>query len=271
MPDERTDLFAHIQVDPEELLGDARISVTGDACAFLGGSLAEGLGNRSSDLDGYVFVPSLGDRTFDYFSDGAHSNSGYHGARRYAFQFWTFERIRLMADDLRALTFEANRPGLVPLVERMPNMNVEVAHRIRVGLPLFSPALLAEVRSWFDYAKLARFLTLSVMADIDRYHEDVCGTLDAGDLDTGPIVARSLIDVCCDAYLHQRGNTNSSRKWRSRLLSRLEDAPAQALRARYLRLQFPRRSAMASDPQVFRAYMEACLRFSDDVYARLEV
>jgi hypothetical protein len=263
-------LLERLQIDAQELLALEGLSDQTDAAVFLGGSLVEGLGNRSSDVD--VFVVGNAEPRGENVHHAAGGLCSVHmlGNRRVDFEYWSEAVVSRIARKLASLTLHDEGPDNVALERRLDEIEICLLHRIRVGVPLLNEPRLTALRARFDYARLARFLVEVKLREIDDALEDLYGMLDDGDVDVGILRARDLLNVVCEAYCHHRGNTNVRRKWRSKILASLaRDPEASEVAEQFWSLQLEAGQPLRSDREAWRKHLESCMRFANQVTDRI--
>jgi predicted nucleotidyltransferase len=238
-----------LSVSREELL--ELIAVDGEAarveCIFLGGSIAEGLGNPRSDVDVYLIVDSV-----EPFKAEAKFKSLMLGDRIVAPMFFSSASV---ADVYRRVA----AGGVLAAVE------IDLLHRIRTGIPLAHEAAFEALRSRLPQKELVRFLVRSGEVMLANIFADVAGTLEAGDLPTCAFNSRALIDCAMDTYLSMRGDTLAREKWRYRKIERtlgLQDPLARS----YLGLAS---CVRFDDADATYDYVGKCLQLFQQIETRL--
>jgi hypothetical protein len=200
-------------------------------CAFLSGSLVEGIGNATSDVDVFVMhtrgqtVPSSA-TGLDVRIDKALVNIDYTDRFRVDTEHWQ------VADALAvARTIGDCDPTDDVAAGGIPEHQLQLAHRIRVGMPVLREAEFAELQAAFDWSRLSRVLALRFLSGYSDSAEDGAGAVRAGDTGTAMLASRQALGAAVDALLAAHGSTNNKQKWRFAKLRQLGDAD---LLARYL-------------------------------------
>jgi len=130
----------------EKLAEDAE-----DLCVFVSGSLVEGLGNSTSDIDLYV----IGDRRpvgpaviqkKNTFCISKHE----YGERRVDVEFWSRTGASELASKLARIDVERD-------LDAFECEAVDFIHRLKVGLPLGNEAPLEAWRARFDFSRLVQY------------------------------------------------------------------------------------------------------------------
>src|SRR5258706_7815736 len=217
-------------------------------CIFLGGSIAEGLGNPRSDVDLYLIVDSV-----EPFKAGeAKFKSLMLGDRIVAPMFFSSVSV---ADVYRRVA----AGGVVSAVE------IDLLHRIWTGIPLAHEQAFEALRSRLPQKEFARFLVRSGESMLSNIFADVAGTLEARGLPTCAFKSRAFIDWPVDTYLSMRGDTLARGKCRYRKIERtlgLRDPLAQS----YLGLAC---SVRLDDADATYDYIGKCLQLFQQIEARL--
>ena len=239
------DVQSQLGASKTELVDLLGVGPADVVCIFLGGSIAEGLGNPRSDVDVYLIVESLA----PFKAAEERFKSLQLGDRIVAPAFFSTDAVM---DAYR----RAGAGGVLSTAE------IDLLHRIGAGIALVNEQAYEHLRAQLPREALARLLVRSGEAMLANIFADVIGTLEANDLPTCAFNARSLIDCAMDAYLAMRGDTLAREKWRYRKIERtlgLQDSVAH----RYLELASAVRFGEA---EVTFDYVEKCL----ELYQRIE-
>lgn len=191
-------------------------------CAFVSGSLIEGIGNARSDLDVFVVTPhgdveSAVDAVPFTFGE-ARIDISYAEDIRVDTEVWTIHSIRVAAKQLREVPLD-DRAAMTSMDER----RLQLAHRIRIGVPTVHDEMFRSIQGLFDYARLAFVLCNRFLADYLNDAEDAAGAIGAGDGGTALLTSRAALGSVVDAYLAAHGETNAKPKWRVPKLRRHGD------------------------------------------------
>ena len=251
---------------PDELLALEGYPDGSDTVLFLSGSIVAGHANPWSDIDLFAITDRV--PTSDIKGQATTNWTATHiiGGRRVDYEFWrpaTAEWIskRLMAHDLGS---GESIPGASFLqIEEI------FMHRVRIGIPLANPEGFAALQGMFDYDLLAAFQTEEAIRHLDAELEDLIGMRKGDDRDTALWVARQVVDVSVEAYIHSRGITDPVQKWKIKHLYALEDDDRhRQLREDYWRLMYPADAATLRDgSDGWQRYAEEVLEFSNRVVA----
>lgn len=197
------------------------------ASAFLGGSLIEGFGNHTSDLDllallyapptsddlaatRHDYVVTVGPRTIVVSSAGG---------RRSDTELWTLDYHRRWSSKLATADMTSG-----PHIIDPPLAWIEFVTDLRIGVPIVGDELVEELRAKFPWTQLAKFLMIRNEHLANTHIEDAAGALSAGDAGTAMLSSRDALAHAVDAYLAGAGETNCKPKWRTRKLARTAEA-----------------------------------------------
>lgn len=247
-----------------DILSLERLGGKRRAVVYLAGSVIEGYGNPWSDIDVFV-LGGLRPAGPDVKPGGVNVVSlHFREGRRFDFEYWSPRQVRDIARRLRAI-----RLGITREIPRTTFTYIEECflHRLRTGFPIMDIDGFRRWQATLDFAKFSGYQTQETVRHIDAMHEDVCGMLEAGHVETAVFSAREMVGEAADAYCHARGETDPVKKWRLVHLDRLPrgDPHAAELRQTYWRLQFPELRNIRGNGQAARVYVEECLRFTGRV------
>lgn len=223
--------------------------------AFISGSLVEGLGNATSDIDVYVVVPAMPE-------DLPSLESREVAQRRADFLYVTQSQLLELASAVRDVS-QLHQRG--PLSDGA----AELCHRILVGQPLQNAAAFAALRAQFDPRCVQMQLLNKMLGLIDISLEDVWGMVDAGDLDCACFLARDVAHEAAIAFLLSIGETNIKMKWTAKLMRlRASEPRFSAVRSEYWATQFPADELTSESAR--RAFIDRCVRFSHQTTERAQ-
>ncbi|MFF4806038.1 nucleotidyltransferase domain-containing protein [Streptomyces sp. NPDC001351] len=213
-------------------LGTRLDDISGVRTAFVGGSLVEGFGNATSDVDLLVLVDedvapeSLPlDRSNDFVIFGDH-------------RIWVSEirGQRLDIEFRRIEDFEQVKRRLVdPSAPKDFNRGwLEFFHHLRIGIPVVRPEEFEGARDGFPWPVLGRVLVEHFEYDANSSLDDAAGAITAQDTGTALLASRATLGAAVEALLASVGSTNPRVKWRFRKLRQFRQLD---LLDRYLHLE----------------------------------
>jgi predicted nucleotidyltransferase len=228
---------------------------------YVSGSVVTPFANPWSDIDIYA----IGDRgpTGDAVVDETTNLVAQHFVddQRVDYEFWRPIDVEQLAERLDRMTLGVARfppHGLFSYNEEC------FIHRLRVGVPMLNEERFELSRALFDFEKLGQYQAQEAIRETDGFYEDVCGMLEAGDMDSAVLNARRLVELGADAYLHSIGTTDPNVKWRARHLQALDGTSSfhDEVRRDYWRLEFPGDVGPDAAPEDRKGYVESCVAFS---------
>lgn len=246
-------------INVDQILGrlkDQRVQA-----AWLSGSLVEGLGNPSSDIDIFAVVPALTDsmpavkKGEDHFVQVYFSNS-----RRIDFEYWSTEAIALLRDKLQDAPIG---DGTKNILDYFPEHEVEFIHRLHIGIPVFGETYFSELQRMFDRFRLVGYLIENKRIYVDDAFDDTVGLMREGHLLSAAYRARCTLDFSADMLLYAYGISNHKEKHRYRLFLRLlEQYPeVRPLYQRYLELT----ARLPMEFMALQGHIADCLVFSEQL------
>jgi hypothetical protein len=186
--------------------------------------------------------------------------------RRVDWEFWRPATVEWIAKRLAA-----HRLGTGESIQGASFIQIELIfmHRLRVAIPLVNESGFRELHEMFDFDLLAAFLTEDAIRHLDAELEDLIGMLKGGDRDTGLWVARQVLDVTIEAYVHSRGVTDPVKKWVIKHLVALgDDDRHRQMREDYWRLMYPGdQASLRNGTDAWQRYAEEVIEFSNRVTA----
>jgi hypothetical protein len=178
---------------------------TGAAASFLAGSLVEGFGTPTSDVDVYLLsqdtVPGRRQYRFGSTRVDAHLMP------------WTYLAASLARLSATVLTSDGTRP---PPDER----DLVLAARLWTSRPVTGAAQLAEVREGVDFPRLRQLVVHARLTTVHTTFEDYAGLRAVGDLDGALHMARAALLGAAKAVAAAGGEVYPGDKWAFRQLAR---------------------------------------------------
>jgi predicted nucleotidyltransferase len=228
-----------------------------DLCIFLSGSLVEGLGNSTSDIDLYVIGEAspcgpLVIRKKNAFCISKHECDG----RRVDVEFWSTHGATSLADRLRDIVADRD-------LDAFECEAVDFMHRLKVGLPLSAPEIFNTWRDRFDFGKLLQYQKARARLNLEDMLEDVAGMVARPDPEAALIRSRDLLDEIVIYSLRSLGESNPKMKWRMRLLRKYEHTDlARLVSEQFWTLQYPDARALRADTPALLEHVDTCMRLA---------
>ena len=177
-------------------------------CFVLVGSVAEGYGTPTSDLD-FVAIMKDGGRGGGVSPVAA----GWHQGRRLVCNITTFEALGAMMTEVLTCTQDA--------FNALHYKNWERTHRLFRAKPLLGASALAQFMSNYSYSDFQELLVQKYARDAIENFSDLLGSSAANDGATMTVNARLLLEASVDAVCARHQSTNPKAKWRLRRLDEL--------------------------------------------------
>lgn len=228
--------------------------------AFASGSLVEGFGNTTSDLDVFVIHKDAVFRETTAVGGQVPVDVTYVNSLRLDIEYWPEERVADLAGKISALDLVSS------VDESMGWSELDFCHRLRVGIPLFNKAGFMKLKSKFDFDKFVGILVTRYIRSCEGRIEDCVGALEACDYRTVFLTARSAVEHAVDAYLASVGETYVSSKWRFKKLERAF-TEASDIYQKVWQLEAPSLSAEEEVEQ----YAKDALTFANDLLIKAQL
>jgi len=226
---------------------------------YISGSLIEGYGNSSSDVDIFVIsdVEPIGENIIK--KDKFTIDIRFEGKRRVDFEYWRPQYVDEIAQKLKKIT-----PGKDFVAEKLSPVEELFIHRIKIGQVIQNKLDFEKLKNKFDLNLFSRYLLQQSIHRIDGAIEDLVGLLDDGDLDTAIFRAVSIVGLSVDAWCFYRGRTNPLEKWRVKKLSELTNPSDSFVSKKYFELSFPNPERLI-DATKKTQYIEDCINISHEI------
>jgi predicted nucleotidyltransferase len=243
-----------------------RLHLANVLTAWFSGSLVEGLGNISSDVDIFVAIsgPLDGVALTRRGADHGISATVVDGVR-YDVEIWPEIDISRLADKLTSLPVHDPKRNNLHFLTYWES---EFIHRLFVGVPLVDPMSFETIRAGFDKQRFATFLTDTAIRRVDDAFDDSIGMLRSGQTQMAALRARDAAGFAVDAYLYSAGVTNDKTKFRIAKLTRLIERgeASQSMLDSLWNLE----SYIPCDNEGLEAYIERALRLSSHIVEEVQ-
>ncbi|WP_437528603.1 HEPN domain-containing protein [Sorangium sp. So ce726] len=229
--------------------------------AWISGSLVEGLGNTSSDVDIFVAMQGeLGDVALTRRGSDHGVYAFVESGVRFDVELWPLEDIKRLASKLSDLPVDDPQRNNLHFLNYW---ETEFVHRLFVGVPLRHQLNFDLLGKLFDRKRFSRFLMDTAIRRADDAFDDAVGMLRAGHLRSAALRAREAVQFSVDAVLYVNGVTNDKTKFRIRKLELLSSNEPEVSRTLQQLWQFE--SHIPEDELGIATYVEDALRFSSDL------
>lgn len=225
-------------------------------CVFLSGSVIEGYGNIESDVDVYVIYPKqLPAIRVDFDAKTNLISQEFIENRRVDIESWTLEQVLQVARNIQQCPV-----GLDHWVEclAITKNELELAHRVRIGIPILYPENFNQLRQSFDFRHLSHIIRTCCVYLYGGVLEDAAGSIASKQHGATLFSARRTLQYAVDAFLAAHGETNTSDKWRFYKLEKLQD---RNLIDQYWALEMPN---IEHRDDIFQ-WAKTCLTFANNM------
>lgn len=234
--------------------------------AWVSGSLVEGLGNKSSDVDIFVLVDELSQELPATRRDADHFTLAFvSDAVRYDVEFWPKPTVCALAEKLASVRlgdpdFNSNH--------YLTYWESEFIHRLSVGVHLVHETAFWQARAWFDLKAFSTYLFENCLRRFEDAFDDTVGMLADDHLALAALRSRDAVGYSIDALLYASGITNDKVKFRTAKLHRLTEMFPVYLKYEQALWHFETGLPLSGSAQ--RKYAEGALLFSADLVGELQ-
>lgn len=246
-----------LDIDESVLL--AEILPHSPRSVWLAGSIIEGLGTATSDLDIYAVVKSIDDIPgLTRRSQGKAIKVVFMQGRRLDIEFWEERSLDGVIKSFAEIPLENPNANIV---DALDEESVQLIARIHLSKPIFGGDFLQELRRSIHVSRFCSYLRENKRHYVDDAFDDTTGAHLAGDYQSACLRARDTVEFSVDVLLHACGRINVKHKHRWRLMSQLtsERPELKPIQDKYWRLA----TLIPSDQADMRDYIEKALEFSE--------
>lgn len=245
-------------IDPQKILAALDVS-SEPSTIFLSGSIIEGYGNAESDLDVFLIYPdALPTQGATYAWDSGGIAFEYLEDWRLDIEMRSEKKFPEMAQRLNACPTDDWNACL-----GLAEWEIELSHRIRVGVPIRDEEHFWSIHRLFDFDHISRLIATRCLISHQGVSEDASGAILSKQHGTALLMARRALQYAVDAVLAFHGETNLKEKWRFFKLMKLGDT---ALLDRYWALE----TKGIGSPEEALAYAKECLLFANQLVLKLQ-
>ncbi|PFA69818.1 hypothetical protein CN378_03350 [Bacillus sp. AFS015802] len=211
-----------------------------DCIVYLAGSLMEGFGNSTSDIDVYVICdvfPAMkqDEEIAQSFlqSEQTLIRNVIHESIRLDFEYWTWCEFNKAVNSLNGLNFKTNE-----YIERISDDEYDLLHRLKFGKPIINFEKFEEVYNSIDFDNLGHYRVAVENESYQGLLEDLQGAYLSGDYGSAFFLSRLFLDRVMTSYLAAHGETNPNSKWLYRKALRYQEKTGDTgLLSKYIELQ----------------------------------
>jgi hypothetical protein len=234
---------------------------------WFSGSLAEGIGNKGSDLDVFiccdpqVLLNNTFTRNYTGYAVQIHMFQGY----RMDFEYWPEDSIVRIAEKLNGIRVDDE---LVNVLNMLKSEEVDFIHRLKTGRCLFAPDAFEQLKGNFAFETFRRYLVQNKILYVDDAFDDTVGMLESGQTDIAVMRARFTVEMSVDALLYHRDFTNDKAKYRLANLKRMAAEYPETETA--LKKFWSFQECIPPDEAGRIQFVEDALRFSSEIVEQIQ-
>jgi hypothetical protein len=188
-----------------------------DCVLFLGGSLVEGFGNSTSDIDIIAVVDGKLDGSLS-----EHTSFSTLAAPGMEIHLGTYRNIRVDLEVLSVNIFKKVSSELLAGAGAgvVPNFLRPTINNLKIGIALQHEEEFARLRDGFPWLAYSEALVREAAGRFNGPSDDAVGAIQSKDIGAAIHTSRYAMDSASEAYLASLGNTNLRAKWRLRMFER---------------------------------------------------
>jgi predicted nucleotidyltransferase len=211
------------RLDAIALAVEGRLRARDDIDAvFLAGSVVEGFGNMTSDIDVLVMSPTGGSVTADW--PGQRDEFTFRDCR-IEIVYIEGERVDVETRSSATVRELIDRLRRIPLTQagadQLNTHEWQFLHQLRIGRPVKGAGTLCALRDEIDWTALTRLLSIHREGEYSAHAEDAAGAIHADDVGTALLTSRFALATAMDCLIAAAGHSNTKDKWRYRKLYEL--------------------------------------------------
>lgn len=226
--------------DPNVFLEYLDLSSSDDCIVYLAGSLMEGFGNSTSDIDVYVICDVLPPIKHDDDITQSIMKSGknlirniIHDGIRLDFEYWTWSDFNKSIKLLNGLNFNTDE-----YIDQLSSDEYDLLHRLKFGKPIYNKEKFEKTYNNIRFKNLEYYRVTVEFESYQGLLEDLQGASIAKDYGTAFFISRMFLDRMMISYLAAHGETNPNPKWLYRKAIRYQERTGDTdLLKKYLELQ----------------------------------
>ncbi|WP_439876909.1 nucleotidyltransferase domain-containing protein (plasmid) [Bacillus mycoides] len=230
---------------------------------YLAGSVMEGFGNETSDIDVYVIVDGDLDVEISKEVKGRSLkdtnnfvNNFIDNGIRYDYEYWSLSDWLNTINKLNNLIPED--PGFLKVLS---TSDLDLLHRIKFAKPILNEECFLQNYSQINFENLEFYMASIKSEGYSNLLEDVEGALLSKDLKSAFIMVRLLLDETLSGFLAAHGETNPKHKWIYKKLSNYsKNSDEKEILNMYMNLLTQPKNLECDDELVH--YIKSVIRFS---------
>lgn len=206
----------HIEV-ADRVLNEQSFTYT---CAFISGSVVENFANSTSDVDLYVLAPApeLVDIRRSATATYQHASISlfFVDGGKVDAEIWDIDQVRHLLEITKGLGDTTQDISAI-----LSDVDLQLLHRIRVGVGLRGKPEFEALRSSADWRALAHLIAQRAERTYNGFAEDAIGAIRATEGLTAMLTSRMALESAVDYVTAAHGSTNTKPKWRAARLKAL--------------------------------------------------
>lgn len=187
--------------------------------AWIAGSLMEGVGNTSSDVDIYVVVQDIDAHpNFVTSSEDYKIDIQYIDGVRVDYEIWNNTAVQKLAQRLKQLPLDSLDSNII---DSFNENEIDFIHRIFNRQNIANSAGVAALADLFNGDHLKQYLIENKRMYLDDAYDDAVGMLESGFTKASVLRSTDALGFAVDMLLYAHGFTNTKEKHRVTFFSRL--------------------------------------------------
>lgn len=192
--------------------------------AYMSGSVIEGFGNASSDVDVYVIDDTDPDEragddqrsTHEIELDESSVTIEFTEQGVLDFELWRPSTVERLVQSISKVD-EADRYTIWDLSDS----ELTFLHRLRIGRPVSGEDAFTRLQQSVNWQQLCVALYVRSTYGYNSFSEDAVGAIQDGDATTAMLASRLTLEAAVDQLSASFGSSNNKPKWRGRRLTGL--------------------------------------------------
>jgi hypothetical protein len=260
-----------ILLQPEQILNYLNAFELKNSYVYISGSLMEGFGNHTSDVDVYVICneipvnPSMNDdclgESFLWEGNTLVRNLIHEGVR-FDFEYWTVKDFNNAVRQLRELDFKKDEH-----IARIQDTDFVLLHRLKYAKPLLNVEEFMEFHSTIPFENLGFYQAVIMSERFTSFVEDIQGALLSDDLGSAFFMVRRLVELSAVSYLGIQGETNPNLKWMYRKIIRYQEQSGDNnFLEKYMHFQ-----THPFEKSTVKEFIKKAMRFAQDLNSKTQL
>lgn len=209
-------------IDVQMLLDISNNIFDADSPAWVAGSLVEGIGNSSSDVDVYIVVEELANHSeFVTETEQYKINVVYRSDRRIDYEMWSWAAVSELADKLDSLDVNSVNNNVL---DSFSENEIDFIHRIFHSFTISNEIKVNSIQSIFDRKKFNEYMLENKRIYLDDAFDDTVGMLEEGHVKSAVQRGQYTLGCAVDMFLYSLGYTNTKEKHRITIFENLAKA-----------------------------------------------